>query len=427
MELKELLTQEFKDVADGSFALDELRNEAFKSFEALGFPTTKNEEWKYTNVRNLIAQDYKIAPETTVTKEEVDDALVPGMSGDRLVFVNGRYSEEHSDIKSSNDELVIEPITKALSKHAEVIGKYYNKIADHKHQAFTALSTAFATDGTFIHVQANKALEQPVSVINIIKSSDPTVCFPRNLIIAGENAQVKIIETTKTIGDTASLSNKVSELYADKYARIEYYKIQDDTDNASQITRTVILQEDDSNVAAYAFTLNGGLVRNDLNMLLDGEHAESHMYGVYMLNGKTHCDNHTSVDHKKPNSFSNELYRGILDDKSRGVFNGKIFVRQPAQKTNAFQANNNILLSDDAVLHTKPQLEIWADDVSCSHGATSGQLDTEAMFYLRSRGISYKKAQAILLEGFISEVVHKISIAPLKDYMSDIITKRLHE
>ena len=249
--------------------------------------------------------------------------------------------------------------------------------------------------------------------------------LPRNLILVGENAQGTIIESFHSEGSHASLTNAVTEIVVEQSSNVAYYKLQNELETASHIGTTEVTIKEKAVFNAYAFTLNGDIVRNNLHFKLDGEHIEAHMYGLYMIDGKTHVDNHTVADHMKPNSFSNELYKGIMDDSSNGVFNGIVFVRPDAQKTNAFQSNKNILLTNTAKVNAKPQLEIWADDVSCSHGCTIGQLDDDAIFFFRQRGIGLENAKKLLLEAFAMEVVNYVKIDAIKDYLSKIIHEKL--
>jgi Fe-S cluster assembly protein SufD len=252
------------------------------------------------------------------------------------------------------------------------------------------------------------------------------VSYPRNLFIAGKNTQASIVERYLNLGQEPSFVNSVTEAVVYENAILNYYLIEREGDNSYHVATTQVNQVEKSFVNCYAVSLSGAMVRNNLNLVLDAEHCESNMYGIYLLNGKTHVDNHTVVDHRKPNSVSNELYKGIMDDNSTGVFNGKIFVRQYAQKTNAFQSNKNIVMSNNASINTKPQLEIWADDVKCSHGCTTGQLNAEQIFYLQSRGISEQRAKAILLYAFVNDIVSKISLENIRENIQKTITERLH-
>jgi len=236
---------------------------------------------------------------------------------------------------------------------------------------------------------------------------------------------VKVVESYRTLGDEASFTNSVTEVVVARDARVEYYKVQNDTNQSYHIGTTQVRQSDNSLFYSATVTLNGGFVRNNLNIVLDGEHCEAHMYGLYIPNGKQHIDNHTLVDHAKPNSYSNELYKGILEERATGAFNGKIYVRPDAQKTNAYQSCKNVVLSPDATMNTKPQLEIYADDVKCSHGTTTGKLNDEALFYMRSRGIPKEQAQTLLMYAFAEDVMNKIKIAPIREYLEGVVAEKL--
>jgi Fe-S cluster assembly protein SufD len=250
---------------------------------------------------------------------------------------------------------------------------------------------------------------------------------PRNLIVAGKRAEVKVAEAFRSFGENVSFTNAVTEVYVAEEANVHYYKVQNETDQSYNIGTTAVYQEGRSVFTANTVTANGGFVRNNLNIKIDGEYAEANMFGLYIPNGKQHVDNHTGVDHAKPNSNSNELYKGILKDKSTGVFNGKIYVRQDAQKTNAFQSCKNVLISNDATMNTKPQLEIWADDVKCSHGTTTGQLNDDALFYMQARGISKDSARALLMLAFAQEVIDKMEIPAIKEYLEGLIVEKIYQ
>lgn len=410
--------------------LHQQRKAAFESFKSLGFPTTKHEEWKYTNVAPLLKNSFNLDANraaASISSQELASLALPLEGANILVFVNGNYIPEQSTILSPVHEITIMNIAEAEDKKVEALDKHFAAHAESKQDAFTALNTSFANQGTFIQVPAGKVVERPVILYYVTNSKvGNLIAQPRNLFVFGENSQATVLEVYASTGDNISLTNTVTEISVAKNAVIDYYKLQLDGASASHIGTTQVYQESNSNFSASTFTLSGGLVRNNLNIVLDGEHCEAAMNGLYLLDGKMHVDNHTLVDHKKPNSYSNEFYKGVMADKSTGVFNGKIFVRQDAQKTNAFQANRNILLSDEATINTKPQLEIWADDVKCSHGATTGQLDEEAMFYMRARGLSKESARVLLLHAFAQEVVERIRLEPLRAYLEEIITAKLH-
>ncbi|MFN8347705.1 MAG: Fe-S cluster assembly protein SufD [Spirosomataceae bacterium] len=402
------------------------RREAIQNFEKLGFPTIRHEEWKYSNVSNLVKQVFDFNAATEFGQSEIEALEIPNLQGNVLYFVNGVYKSELSHIVSPESQLQILNFAQAIKEKPELLSSYFAKYANYQDEAFTALNTAFAHDGVVIHVPAGKAVEEPI-ILRFITDARHlnTASQPRNLIVVGKNAEVKMAESFRTIGDNASFTNVVTEVVVEENANVQYYKVQNETDKSYHIGTTQVSQKGNSHFYAVTVTLNGGFVRNNLNIVLDGQNCEAFMYGLYFPNGKQHVDNHTLVDHAKPNSFSNELYKGILKDKSTGVFNGKIFVREHASKTNAYQSCRNVMLSDDASMNTKPQLEIYNDDVKCSHGTTTGKLNDEALFYMRSRGIPKAEAMTLLMYAFCEDVISQIKIDPIREYLEGLIAEKL--
>jgi len=397
-----------------------LRESAKATFQQLGLPTVKTEEYKHTPVTRALEKNFNFT-ETQNPKAEVQsikDFEIPALDAYVIVMLNGEFSESHSRI--SGGELTIEK----LSENKEPLGQR----ADFKNDALVAWNTAAWQGGVYIHVAENKIISKPIVIYNIHNSSAGEVkSCTRNLIVVGKNSEATVIEKFDSFGTHPNFSNIVTEATVAENAGLNLYSVQADHGNRYQFGQTTIWQASRSRVNTYTFTLDGKFVRNNLQLQLDGEGCESHMYGLYLLHGETIADNHTVVDHRKPNSFSNELYKGVLEGNAKGIFNGKIFVRPQAQKTNAFQSNRNILLSDKATINTKPQLEIWADDVKCSHGCTTGQLDEEALFYLRSRGIEKNTARAMMLYAFAAEVLENIPNEKLKSFIDAMIGERLHK
>lgn len=407
-------------------AFHQIRRSALQTFETLGFPTIRHEEWKYSNVKAMVGQAYAFDNGTALTADELGTLQIPNLEGNILYFVNGHYRADLSQIVSPATHLQIRSFAEAIQTDAETIGLHFSRYADFQDSAFTALNTAFAYDGVFIRVPDNKVVEEPVILRFITDVRTQNVAAqPRNLIVIGRNADVKIAESYRTIGDKAAFTNIVTEVVVAADARVEHYRVQNDSQQTNHICRTQVSQADNSHYYNATITLNGGFVRNDLNIVLNGEHCEAFMYGLYMPNGTQHIDNHTLVDHAMPNSYSNELYKGILNDKGTGVFNGKIYVRPDAQKTNAYQSCKNVVLSPEASMNTKPQLEIYADDVKCSHGTTTGKLNEEALFYLQSRGIPKEAARTLLLYAFAEEVVRNIKIKPIREYLEGVVAEKL--
>ncbi|UFH57329.1 Fe-S cluster assembly protein SufD [Spirosoma sp. KNUC1025] len=406
--------------------LHQLRRAALKQFDLLGFPTIRHEEWKYSSVNGILKESFDLDETTTLTTEDLAPLEIPNLDGNILYFVNGRYHAELSRIVSPADQVQITSFAEAIKADSEFIGAHFAHYADYQENAFTALNTAFANDGVVVRVPTNTVVEQPIILRFITDARQKNISSqPRNLIIVGKNAEVMMAESYRTLGEQASFVNVVTEIVLERDARMQYYKVQNETEKAYHIGTTQVNQADNSHFYSATVTLNGNFVRNNLNIVLNGQHAEAFMYGLYMPNGRQHVDNHTLVDHAMPNSYSNELYKGILDDNSTGVFNGKIFVRPDAQKTNAYQSCKNVVLSPGASMNTKPQLEIFADDVKCSHGTTTGKLNDEALFYMRSRGIPKDEARTLLLYAFSQDVLSQIKIQPIREYLERVVTEKL--
>ncbi len=417
--------------SDSDGIIGDLRKEGFIAFKKNGFPTFRNEEWKYTRISNLFNKEYHLAEvvsKNTITRANIDSIRLPGSDqANELVFVNGKFNPALSTVRSSSKQLVVQPLEEAIKgSYSELIANYLGKSSLVIKDGIHALNTSFIYGGLFIHVNKKQPSEHPIYIYHLSDARENNLLAqPRSLIYVDESARVQVVESYSTIGSMDSFTNEVMEVVVNTNAIVEYYKIQNDVNNASQVSTTHIRQVGKCYVHAVTISLSGGMIRNNTNLLMEAEGNEAHLYGLYLLKGSTHVDNHTLVDNIKPNCFSNEFYKGILDESATGVFSGKIYVRPDAQKTNAYQSNKNILLSDDASINTKPQLEIFADDVKCSHGCTVGQLDEEALFYLRTRGISKEHAQSMLLTAFAEDIVEQLKLEPLRNYVEELITKRL--
>lgn len=415
--------------SNGSSVLTPVEQTAFDTFNKIGIPTVKHEEWKYTRIGNAFNKNYSVAAAEQAVSFNATDfetLRLPGFeSANELVFVNGIYTEALSTIRSKSLQVQsLEEATKGEHKAMvlEQLGHSSQYIKDGIH----ALNTAFVAEGLFLHVKRGQIVEHPVYIYNITDARTANILSqPRTLVYIGENAQLQVAETYMTIGLADSFTNQVVEFVVERDAVVDYYKIQNDVAHSNQVSTTHFRQLGKSVVTAVTISLNGGIVRNNLNMAMEAEYSEANLYGLYFLKGSTHVDNHTIVDNRKPHLLSNELYKGVVDDNATAIFNGKIFVQPDAQKINAFQSNKNILLSDSATVNTKPQLEIYADDVKCSHGCTVGQLDEEAMFYLRSRGVSEKAAKSLLVHAFALDILERIKLEPLRIYVDRLITERL--
>lgn len=412
--------------ADSSAIMDK-RKAAVESFAKLGFPNKKNEEYKYTNIEAVFKGEFVIAeaPARELTSKEIA-ALKLVENAALIVLVNGMYVPSLSSISDLGTGVTVDSLSSAYNNNKALVEKHFGAYAHVTADAMIALNSAFARDGVFIHVAKNTLLETPVHILNITTAHANVLVQPRNLIIIEKGAKATIIESFETTDLGAkAFTNSLTEILVEENASLDNYRIQNECDNGLQLNTVEVCQKKGSVYTTNTITLNGAIVRNNLNIVLDDPNCEANLFGLYLLNGGQHVDNHTLVDHRKPHCNSNELYKGIIDGRATGVFNGKIFVRQDAQKTNAFQSNKNVLLSDDATINTKPQLEIYADDVKCSHGTTTGRMDEEALFYLQSRGIGIESAKKLLMHAFVKEVVDAIQVDELRMRVSDLISARL--
>lgn len=406
-----------------------IRNNAIENLRQQGFPNKKNEEYKFTFFTGAVERVFGAIEgqvQSEISKEEIENLLKLPENIHLIVFVNGGFRKDLSNYQEIEGKLNFSDFEEFSANNPGTLEKYLGSQADVSKDAFTAWNSAYANDGLVVQVADNAIIDKPILILSVTDARNSKVVgMPRHLFTIGKNAQVEFLNFYRTIGEHQSLTNEVNEIFLGENACVRHYKVQDDQDQAYAIGETRVYQPSNSTFTSLTVTVSGAMIRNNLSIEIDGEGSEANMFGLYLTKGSTHVDNHTTVDHKQPNSNSNELYKGIMDEKSKGVFNGKIFVRSEAQKTNAFQSNNNILLSDQATVNTKPQLEIWADDVKCSHGCTTGQMDEEAVFYLRSRGISESDARALILKAFASEVIEKINNEWLREYLDQIIVGRL--
>lgn len=407
----------------------ENRVKAIEVLERKGLPGSKHEEYRFTPLTRAIDNIFTWNNEVAHTQlNSVEQFLIPGLNANILVFINGQYSQPFSKIISPANEVIIKSLSEAFQSEKELIAAYFDKLVSTEADAFAAMNSSFWQHGVFIQVPQNTTVQKPVFILHINDANqEQVIAHTRVLAIIESGSKLSIVEKFNTIGENAALHTFTEEIVVKENASLEYCKIQNDSGKSYLVANTNIQQVDSSRVDTFTLTLNGQIVRNNFTITIAGENCESHFNGLYMLNGNTLADNHTNVDHQKPNSFSNEMYKGVLDGNSKGVFNGKIFVRPQAQKTNAFQSNRNIALSPNAAINTKPQLEIWADDVKCSHGCTIGQLDEEAVFYLQSRGIDKGTAQGMMLYAFTAETLKTISNEILKAYVDSLISERLHK
>ncbi|AJR02701.1 Fe-S cluster assembly protein SufD [Siansivirga zeaxanthinifaciens] len=429
MDLKDKLITSFlafEEAVDVNTYVHDLRSDAIKIFEEKGFPSKKEEAWKYTSLNSVLKQDYNLFPkkENAIEYSDVKKYFIHDIDSYKIVFIDGKYSSHLS--RTTHDGMDICLMSAAFSKpkYRLIIENYFNKAATK--DSLPSLNTAFSSEGAYIHIPKNKIVEKPIQIIYFSTGDESAIMLqPRNLIVVDENSHVQIIERHQSLSDNAVLTNSVTEVFTAKRAIVDYYKIQNDNENATLLDNTFISQKQESHASVHTFAFGGKLIRNNLNFYQNGERIDSTLKGVTIIGDKQHVDHNTLVHHIEPNCESHQDYKGIFTDASTGVFNGKIIVEKEAQKTNAFQANNNILLSDKASINTKPQLEIFADDVKCSHGCTIGQLDESAMFYMRSRGIPEKEAKGLLMYAFSNNVLSSVKIPEIKQRITKIIANKL--
>lgn len=430
MELKEKLLSSFmafEERVDVTTDLHDIRTEAIKNFEAKGFPTKKEEAWKYTSLNAVLKNDFSVFPkeENAINYSDVKKYFLHEIDTYKVVFIDGVFSSFLSS--TTHDGLDVCLMSSALTKpkYKEVIDTYFNKIVN-TNDSLTSLNTAFAIEGAYINIPKNKVADKPIEIMYLSTGSEAALMVqPRNLIVVGKNAQVQIIERHQSLNSNPVLTNSVTEIFVGERAIADYYKIQNDVQSANLIDNTYIAQKAKSNASVHTFSFGGNITRNNLNFYHQGERIESTLKGITIIGNKQLVDHYTLVRHAEPNCGSHQNYKGIFDGNSTGVFNGKIYVEKEAQKTDAFQQNNNILLNEKASINAKPQLEIFADDVKCSHGCTIGQLDEKAMFYMQSRGIPKKEAKALLMYAFSNEVIESIRITELKNRITKLIASKL--
>jgi Fe-S cluster assembly protein SufD len=415
--------EQLQSTEDGG-GLGAIRKDAYKTYNKLGIPAAKHEEWKYTRIGTLFNKEYQLpALDTSV---DVDPLRLPGHEdANELFFINGEFSSSRSKLRS--EALVVSSLDEAAKgEYGDLLAKHLGHSNNYLKDGINALNLALVKEGVFVYIKKGLELQHPIYIYNITDARAGNIFSqPRSFIYLAQRAQVQVVETFITLGNQESFTNQVMEVVVEQDAKLEYYKIQNDASHTNQVSTTHIRQIGKSYTYAVTISLDGSIVRNNTNFVLEAEYCEAHLYGLYFQHGSSHVDNHTVVDNVQPNCFSNELYKGILNGEASGVFNGKIFVRPQAQKTNAYQSNKNVLLSGSASVNTKPQLEIFADDVKCSHGCTIGKLDEEGLFYLQSRGIPANVAKSLLLHGFAMDILDKIKLAPIRSHVDHLISERL--
>ncbi len=403
--------------------LHQARQAAVERFAALGFPTPDDEEWRFTNLAPLVRVPFHLAADGA----RIDAGQVRRLAFDvgpcsLLVFVNGRFVPELSSLRPLPPGTVVGSLADALRDHPEKVEPHLARHASWEEQAFVALNTAFLRDGAFVFVPRGQVVAEPVHLLFVSTApGEPTVSHPRALVVAGESSQLRLVESYAGPDGEVTFTNAVTEVVAGENAVIDHYKVQRESRRAFHLAAMHVHQARSSTFASHSFVLGGALVRNDVTAVLAGEGCECTLNGLYAGHGEQLIDNHTFIEHAKPHCASHELYKGILDGKAHGVFNGKIHVHQDAQKTDAKQTNQTLLLSDDATINTKPQLEIYADDVKCTHGATVGQLDADALFYLRARGLDRESARALLTYAFANDVIDRVKVEPLRARLEEAL------
>jgi Fe-S cluster assembly protein SufD len=411
--------------------LHPLRKDALASFNQLGFPTTRHEEWKYTNISAIAKEHFSpvLQPDfTAVSEGDITRYNYGGLDAHLLVFIDGRFAAERSSVGTLPEGVRLSSLAEALRADSDMVQHHLAKYAAYREDPFAALNTAFVYDGTFLHIPANTVMDKPIHLLYLsTQQSQPFITHPRNLVIVDANTRGQIIETYAGQKNGTYLTNSVTEFIIGENAFLEHFKIQEESLSAYHISTAVAYQRANSNFSSHSISFGGKIVRNNPTAVLDAEGVESTLNGLYLGTGSQLIDNHTVIDHAKPHCNSHELYKGVLDGNARGVFNGKIFVRLDAQKTDAKQTNKALLLSDEATIDTKPQLEIFADDVKCTHGATIGQLDENAMFYLQARGIAKDMARDILTYAFASDVIDRVEIKELRDYCHHRVLTKLSQ
>ncbi len=431
MDLKDKLVSSFlafENNIDVDHPVHDIRSEAIKNFENKGFPSKKQEAWKYTSLNSLLKVDFSIFPkeENTLEYRDVKKYFLHEIDTYKIVFIDGIYSSYLSE--TTHDGVDICLMSSALTKpmYRQVIDVYFNKIAS-REDSLTSLNTAFSREGAYIYIPKHAMPKKPVEILHLATGNEASLMLqPRNLIVVEEHAELQVIERHQSLTTNEVLTNSVTEIFTANNALVDYYKVQNNVKSASLIDNTYISQKGHSVAKVHTFSFGGKLTRNNLNFYQDGEYIDSTLKGVTILGEKEHVDHHTLVHHATPNCESHQDYKGIYGERSTGVFNGKIVVDKLAQKTNAFQKNNNILISDQATINTKPQLEIFADDVKCSHGCTIGQLDADALFYLQSRGIPKKEAAALLMYAFANNVLESVRIPELKSRINKLVADKLN-
>jgi Fe-S cluster assembly protein SufD len=406
------------------------RETAIDRFAELGIPTNRLEAWKYTNIAKVLDRPYALhlgSDTPALSHEDIAPFFVDGLDAHRVVLVNGRFEGALSDVGELPKDVVVSGLSAAGQSHPDLVESHYGAQADVDDEALTALNTAFVQDGYFVYVPSGTVVEKPIFVLQVNTADEDLFVQPRNLVVVEDGAMARIIESQQTLGTMRTFTNGVSEMSVGTKGNLEHYVVQHEGDHASRVQSLYAHHKADSVFSTHTTTLSGDVVRNNLAITPDGTHCESNLFGLFLGKSDMHVDNNTLVDHVEPDCLSNELYKGVLGGRSTGVFNGKVFVHRDAQRINAYQSNKSIVLTNEAQIYSKPELEIYADDVQCSHGATSGQLDEEGLFYLRSRGLSEERARILMLRGFARDVIDEVKIDALHAHLDDLVGQRFED
>ena len=412
----------FQEGAGGSGQewLRSIRRSAMARFSELGFPTTHEEDWRFTNVAPIAETSFRLDQDGAVkpTRRELERFGFSDLEGVRLVFVNGRFEPGLSRLQPLPEGVKIGSLAHELMTDSGTLEQHLGRYADYQHDAFSALNTAFMEDGAFVHIPRRTVLSEPIYLLYVsAPTADPAITHPRNLIVAGEESQATIVEDYVSLSGDVHFSNVVTEVVAGENSAVRHYRIERESAQAFHVSTLRVQQGRSSNVSSHSLLLGGALVRNNVHPVLAGDGADCLINGLFMGTGEQHLDNYMKVEHVGPHCTSRQFYNGILDGRSRGVFHGRIIVHKDAQKTNSRQVNRNLLLSESAIVDSKPTLEIHANDVKCNHGSTIGQLDEEAIFYLRARGIDEEEARSFLIYAFASEVIERLPFEPIREWV----------
>lgn len=408
-------------------SISQQRADAIERFAELGIPTNDLEVWKYTNIAKALDRPYTLSlvrKTPDVDRSDIAPFLLDDMDAHRVVLVNGRVDASLSDLGSLPSGVVVSSLAEAGEKHPATVEKHYGQYADFQNEALTALNTAFVQDGAFVYVPSGTMMEKPIFFLHVTVSDEALFLQPRHLFVVEDGAAARIVEAQHSLTDAHTFTNTVGEAFVGQKGNLDHYLIQDEGPTASQVHTRAAQQKGESVYSTQTVTFSGEVIRNNATVEADGSFCESNLFGLCVGKDDMHVDNHTRMDHVQPDCESNELYKHVLNDESTAVFNGKVYVARGSQRINAYQQNDTIVLNNEAQIYTKPELEIYADDVECSHGATTGQMDDEAIFYLRSRGLSERRARILMLQAFCEEVLEEFQIDALRNAVTDQIRSR---